>query len=137
MLMTTHYMDEAEELAHRIAIMDRGKMIAEGAADELKSMLGMDVVYIPLDNSNNADICEALDFVKGCKHVTHYEVKLVVDKASKALPEIFSAVDRLGIRVREVSYRRPTLNKVFLHLTGRELRDALESNPILHRIRRW
>ncbi|MEM2529236.1 MAG: ATP-binding cassette domain-containing protein [Ignisphaera sp.] len=136
-LMTTHYMDEAEELAYRIAIMDHGKIIAEGTAEELKSILGSDVIYIQVENAGGADMCRVLEFVKSCRRISQDRIEVVVDNASKALPEIFSIVDRLGIKVKEVSYRRPTLNEVFLHLTGRELRDSLETTPTPPRFRRW
>ncbi|MEM4514349.1 MAG: ATP-binding cassette domain-containing protein [Ignisphaera sp.] len=136
-LMTTHYMDEAEELAHRIAIMDHGKIVAEGSAEELKSMLGSDVIYVTLDNNNGVDICKALEFARKCRQVSLDRVEIMVDNASKALPDIFSMVDRVGVKVKEISYRRPTLNEVFLHLTGRELRDSLESTFTPPRFGRW
>jgi len=63
-------------------------------------------------------------------------IELVVDNASKALPEVFKVVEERGFRITEVSYRRPTLNEVFLHLTGRELRDSGESHPVIPR-GRW
>lgn len=138
-LMTTHYMDEAEELAQRVAIMDRGKIIAEGTPEELKSVIESDVVYITTEEGGGVDLCRALEFAKSCRRVSPERVEVVVDSASKALPEVFSAADRLGIKVKEVSYRRPTLNEVFLHLTGRELRDAPEPafTPPRPRLWRW
>lgn len=129
-LLTTHYMDEAEELANRIAIMDRGRIVAEGTVDELKSMLGSDVVYISIDGGEGIDICTHIDFAKSCRSISSDKLEIIVDSASKAIPELFALIDRLGVRVREVSYRRPTLNEVFLHLTGRELRDSPEPPPI-------
>lgn len=130
-LMTTHYMDEAEELADRIAIMDKGKILAMGTADQLKSMLGQDVVYITVNNlnNNNNDICNMFNFAKICKVLDDNRLELVVDNATKALPEIFHIAELKGLRIVEISYRRPTLNEVFLHLTGRELRDSLELQP--------
>ena len=130
-LMTTHYMDEAEELADRIAIMDKGKILAMGTADQLKSMLGQDVVYITVNNlnNNNNDICNMFNFAKICKVLDGNRLELVVDNATKALPEIFHIAELKGLRIVEISYRRPTLNEVFLHLTGRELRDSLELQP--------
>jgi ABC-2 type transport system ATP-binding protein len=130
-LMTTHYMDEAEELADRIAIMDKGKILAMGTADQLKSMLGQDVVYITVNNlnNNNNDICNMFNFAKICKVLDGNRLELVVDNATKVLPEIFHIAELKGLRIVEISYRRPTLNEVFLHLTGRELRDSLELRP--------
>ena len=131
-LMTTHYMDEAEELADRIAIMDKGKILAMGTADQLKSMLGQDVVYVTVDNMNSGinNICNMFSFAKICKALGGNRLELVVDNATKALPEIFHIAGSKGLKITEVSYRRPTLNEVFLHLTGRELRDSPESHPI-------
>jgi ABC-2 type transport system ATP-binding protein len=125
-LMTTHYMDEAEELADKVAVMDRGKILAMGTADELKSMLGHDVVYVTVNNSEE-DVCSFFDFAEECKSLGNGKVELVVGNASRALPEVFRVAEARGLRIAEVSYRRPTLNEVFLHLTGRELRDSGES----------
>jgi ABC-2 type transport system ATP-binding protein len=126
-LMTTHYMDEAEELADRIAIMDKGKILAMGTADELKAMLGSDVIYVTLEKSNNnVDyLCKLFDFAKSCRALGN-RLEIVVANASKVLADVVRVLESHGIEVAEVSYRRPTLNEVFLHLTGRELRDSLE-----------
>jgi len=139
-LLTTHYMDEAEELANRIAIMDHGKIIAMGTVEELKAMLGKDVIYLTLDG-NAGEFCGKLGFAKNCNVIGENRVELLVDNAPKYLPEIFSIALTNDIGIREVSYRRPTLNEVFLHLTGRELRDSLEETPLPsrrfpHRLRR-
>jgi len=135
-LMTTHYMDEAEELAHRIAIMDKGKVLAMGTAEELKSMLGQDVIYVTLKKiSDDNNLCKLFDFVKACNMLDGNRLELVVDDASKALPEVFRVVSLNSLQVAEASYRRPTLNEVFLHLTGRELRDSLEQPSVPQRRR--
>jgi ABC-2 type transport system ATP-binding protein len=137
-LMTTHYMDEAEELAHRIAIMDRGKILAIGTAEELKAMLGQDVIYVTLRKGDDS-LCKLFNFAKNCRLLSDNKLELVVDDASKALPEVFKVVNSYKLEVAEASYRRPTLNEVFLHLTGRELRDSLEHQlaPPIARVRRF
>lgn len=135
-LMTTHYMDEAEELADKIAIMDKGKILAMGSTDELKSMLGQDVIYVVMGNSQgSANPCSIFDFARECKELGG-RIELIVDSATKSLPLVFSAAELAGLKISEVSYKRPTLNEVFLHLTGRELRDSLENQTNLPR-RRW
>jgi len=135
-LMTTHYMDEAEELCHRIAVMDRGKLVGMGTADELKQLIGSDVVIARFDKPT----CINEGFVKECKLLADGRTEMVVSNASKALPEIFEYAEAAGIKVLEISYRRPTLNEVFLYLTGRELRDSLEEHPLpprFERVRRF
>lgn len=135
-LMTTHYMDEAEELADKIAIMDKGKILAMGSTDELKSMLGQDVIYVVMGNSQGSvNPCSIFDFARECKELGG-RIELIVDSATKSLPLVFSAAELAGLKISEVSYKRPTLNEVFLHLTGRELRDSLENQTNLPR-RRW
>lgn len=122
-LMTTHYMDEAEELAERIAIMDHGKIVAEGTAEELKGMLGSDVIYL---KARGGDICVKPLPVKECRKIGDDRYELIVDNAPRVLPEILKISIDSDTEILEATYRRPTLNEVFLHLTGRELRDTLE-----------
>lgn len=128
--LTTHYMDEAEMLCDRIATIDHGKIIAIGTAEELKSMLSSDIVYVKLGQVNE-DVCSkiSIESVKNCRVVEGNTLALQVRKASEAIPTILQLLDRLEVRVLEVSYRRPSLNDVFIHLTGRELRDS-EASPV-------
>jgi len=133
-LMTTHYMDEAEMLCDRIAIMDHGKIIAEGTADYLKSLIGSDIIIVRFQEQRN--IClEPGNGIISCKEIVGGGVELVVRDATKILPKIFEEYEARGISIAEISYRRPSLNEVFLHLTGRELRDSLEDTP--RPTRRW
>jgi len=128
--LTTHYMDEAEMLCDRIAIIDHGKIIAMGTAEELKSMLSSDIVYVKLGQVGE-DVCSKIfvESVKSCRVVEGNTLALQVKKASEAIPTILQLLDRLEVRVLEVSYRRPSLNDVFIHLTGRGLRDS-EASPV-------
>lgn len=128
--LTTHYMDEAETLCDRIAIIDHGKIIAMGTAEELKSMLSSDIVYVKLGQVGE-DVCSKIfvESVKSCRVVEGNTLALQVKKASEAIPTILQLLDRLEVRVLEVSYRRPSLNDVFIHLTGRGLRDS-EASPV-------
>lgn len=124
-LLTTHYMDEAEELCDRIAIMDHGRIIAEGTAEELKSLVGSDVIIARFDRP----ACFESGPIRECRKLPDGRVEFVVENAAKALPQLFEMAREAGLRIVEVSYRRPTLNEVFLHLTGRELRDSPAEAP--------
>jgi len=118
--LTTHYMDEAEKLADRVSIIDRGEIIAEGSCDELRKLVGNDVIYLRLDGEG----CRfEADFIKTCKVLPDGRVKLDVDNVSEALPKLFELAEEMGVKIVEVTYHRPTLDDVFLHLTGREIRD--------------
>ncbi|MEM4498633.1 MAG: hypothetical protein QXH57_00755 [Sulfolobales archaeon] len=82
--------------------------------------------------------CLEADFIIKCKVVREDLMEVVVKDASTSIPKLLELTAKLGVEVSEVSYKRPTLNEVFIHLTGRELRDSLEDFVIPHRfIRRW
>ncbi|WP_048148405.1 ATP-binding cassette domain-containing protein [Palaeococcus ferrophilus] len=132
--LTTHYMDEAEGLADRIAIIDHGKIIAEGTAEELKRLVGNDVIYLKLDAPEELKCLES-DFIRGCRVLPDGRVALEVENAAEALPGLFELASEKGIKILEVTYHRPTLNDVFLHLTGREIRDEGPENPIVSFVR--
>ncbi|MCD6105826.1 MAG: ATP-binding cassette domain-containing protein [Thermoplasmata archaeon] len=136
--MTTHYMDEAEALCDRVAIIDHGRIVALGPPEKLKASLGSDVVYVEGEGDLEAlgrsvvDAGLAADF-----SLSGGELRLRVRSASAAVPRILEVASTLGIRVDEVTYRRPSLGDVFLHLTGRRLRDEEASPPkLLHGVRR-
>lgn len=132
--LTTHYMDEAEMLADRIAIIDHGKIIAEGTAEELKKLVGNDVIYLKLEAPEELKCLEG-GFIRGCKVLPDGRVALEVENAAEALPGLFELANERGIRILEVTYHRPTLNDVFLHLTGREIRDESPENPMASFVR--
>lgn len=117
--MTTHYMEEAE-VCDNIGIIDHGKIIAEGTPDELKSLVGGDVLYLKAgdDEKALADIKKSIDIdaeIKGG------EIFFSTGSGETCIPEIIRV---LGNNVISVRLQRPTLNDVFLKLTGRRIRDA-------------
>jgi len=118
-IITTHYMDEAEKLCDRIAIIDNGKIVVLDTPDNLKKIIGGDVVTIKT-SSPNVDNAKRLDFVKKVEHMDGV-VKLTVTDASRHLPEILKEIGENGIESVEV--HTPTLNDVFLHYTGKEIRE--------------
>jgi ABC-2 type transport system ATP-binding protein len=115
--LTTHYMDEAE-YADRLAIIDHGTIVAAGAPDELKRQVGADTVeLVTADNPGAAARLEAAGF-----QIRRGEDQLVVfaEDGEALVPRLIEAA---GVRVRSVHVHRPTLDDVFLHYTGRQIRD--------------
>ncbi len=123
--VTTHYMEEAEMLCDRVAIIDHGRIIAEGAPEELKSKVGGDTVYLVTCCRREAEKLARLVSEYGRVRVAedNATVVLVTRDAPSKIPAILEAAARAGIRILEVRYNRPSLNDVFLLLTGRSLRD--------------
>lgn len=122
--LTTHYMDEADKLCDRIAIIDHGRIIAEGTPEELKSMVGGDIIYIRVVG-DGASFARSLA-ERGWKTKTLSDglIAISVRDAPRALPEIMMEAARRRLQIVEVRYVRPSLDDVFLHLTGRSLRDS-------------
>jgi len=124
-LYTTHYMEEAERLCDRIGIIDHGKLIAEGTRDELVSLVGEgDQVRLSAtgDLAGAAADLAARSWVRQAKALDG-SIDLVVENARGELPAILTEVASVGVIVRSVEVTEPDLEAVFLHLTGRALRD--------------
>lgn len=124
-LYTTHYMEEAQELSDHIGIMDHGKMISCGTNDELVKLVGEQTRIDLTVNVEPGKILENWKSIAGVAHLTVEEEKisvLVVD-SNEVLPRLFEAAARLPARITSVDIREPNLEAVFLHLTGRALRD--------------
>jgi ABC-2 type transport system ATP-binding protein len=126
-LYTTHYMEEAEELSHRVGIIDHGKLIALGTQRELTQTVGqMDALRLHLpEGQETGPFVEALQALPDVRQVTtaDHEIVLLVPEAQEAIPPVFTQADRLGFKIRSVEIEEPNLEAVFLHLTGRALRD--------------
>jgi ABC-2 type transport system ATP-binding protein len=126
-LYTTHYMEEAEELSHRVGIIDKGKMIAIGTQKELTQLVGENET-LRLHTGENVDVQTLMDALKELPNVIHVSsseniMVLIVPEADDALPPVLGMADRLGYKVRSVDIQEPNLEAVFLKLTGRALRD--------------
>ena len=124
-LYTTHYMEEAERLCDRIGIIDHGQLIAEGTRAELVGLVGEgDQVRLSAtgDLAGAAADLAARDWVRQAKALDG-SIDLVVENARDELPAILTEVAAVGVTVRSVEVTEPDLEAVFLHLTGRALRD--------------
>lgn len=126
-LYTTHYMEEAQELSDRVGIIDHGKIIALGTQAELTHIVGQhDGLRLHLDEGTDVEgLVAALRDVPTVIQVsaTDSEVVLLAPEAEAVLPGVISAANQLNVRVRSVDIQEPNLEAVFLHLTGRALRD--------------
>src|SRR5438128_3387645 len=125
-LLTTHYMEEADQLCDRVAIMDHGRVLALDTPDALKSSLGAGtIVTVTAEGDLTALaglLCRDVDGVTDSRQVEG-AVVLHVKGASGVLPQVVTAAERGGFVVRDLSVAEPTLETVFIHLTGKELRD--------------
>jgi ABC-2 type transport system ATP-binding protein len=117
--MTTHYLEEADALCDRVLVIDHGAIVAEGAPEELKRQVSGDSVELQL--ADDAAAAAAAAVVGGV--VDGARVRLAVPSAVEALPRMFRALDDAGVELAGVQVQRPTLDDVFLNLTGRALRD--------------
>jgi ABC-2 type transport system ATP-binding protein len=124
-LYTTHYMEEAAELSHHIAIMDKGKVIAYGTYDELIRLVG-EQTHIDITLNTEAEkIMAAWRATEGVSQIdsTDGKVTALVDDSNRVLPRLFEAAAQADVRITSVDIQEPNLEMVFLHLTGRALRD--------------
>jgi len=124
-LLTTHYMDEAQRLCDRVAIMDHGKIIALGTPGELIATLGAEhVVEFALENSAEIDFA-AIEQLPGVRRVRREKDGWAVhaDAPHRAVPGVLSALERGGAKLSRLTTHHATLEDVFVHLTGRTLRD--------------
>jgi ABC-2 type transport system ATP-binding protein len=124
-LYTTHYMEEAQELSDHVAIMDHGKMIASGTQDELVKLVGEQTRIDLTLNTDAGAVLEAWRAVEGVTQVSAENglVKVLVADSNEVLPRLFDVTNRLSARITSVDILEPNLEAVFLHLTGRALRD--------------
>jgi ABC-2 type transport system ATP-binding protein len=125
--ITTHYLDEADALCDRIAIMDNGEVVAEGTPAELKREISGDVVLVGLDLAATPQATKALDgepYVNKLETVDEGGLRLYVDEGATAIPQVLRRLDHAGLELRSIELHRPSLDDVFLTKTGRSLRES-------------
>lgn len=124
-LYTTHYMEEAQELSQHIAIMDHGRLIACGSHEELVKIVGeQDRVDLAI-NVPSERVVERWQQLQGVHKISaeNGTLTLLVDDSNRVLPQLFETATEAGARITSVDIQEPNLEAVFLHLTGRALRD--------------
>ena len=130
-LLTTHYLEEADRLAGRLAILDRGKVVTTGTPEALKAELRGDAIALELRNgSGEAEVRAALAATPGLDDIRFEDrtVHLRVAAGATALPGVLSALDTRGIPVAAATVARPSLDDVYLRHTGRSF-AAAERSP--------
>jgi ABC-2 type transport system ATP-binding protein len=125
-LLTTHYMEEADRLASRLAIVDRGRVVAEGTPEELKSELRGDTIHIELAEGGRADARETLAALAEVEEVSLAGTTLHARAANGgvAVPAVLAALDASGVRALSVTLARPSLEEVYLRHAGRAFAHA-------------
>lgn len=124
-LYTTHYMEEAEALCDQIAIIDHGRIVADGTLAKLRAMVGEnDILRLEgqFDPARTAEVLRNLDGVEIVQNQPN-SLRLAMRDASRKLPELFAALAAAGAIIRETTLTQPSLESLFIKLTGKELRE--------------
>ncbi len=123
--LTTHYLEEADALCDRLAIIDHGKIVTEGTPDELKRQVAGDVITVGVGEQQEAALAllSHQPYVREAS-VEEGELRLYVDRGETAMPQLLRLLDGAGIELATIALSRPSLDDVFLRQTGRSLREA-------------
>jgi ABC-2 type transport system ATP-binding protein len=121
--LTTHYMDEADYLCDRIGIIDHGKILVIDSTTNLKNSIGNDVITLSCPDLNK--LSRALEKEEWIKNMKVHDsfLTLGVEKGEEKIPIVFEIARTIGVKIKSISLRKPTLDDVFLHFTGRSMRD--------------
>ncbi len=123
LILTTHYMEEADELCDRIAIIDHGSVVALDEPSALKQAVGCEVIHLETDEPEKLqDLLMKIPEIEKVR-VTGGEVRASVAHADDELPRVMEIAFKAGIRMKSVHLTRPDMNDVFMHYTGREIRE--------------
>jgi ABC-2 type transport system ATP-binding protein len=127
-LLTTHYLEEADQLAERVAIVDRGQVAAEGNPETLKRELQGDAIHVELDGDYNGVLSGALSTMTSIREIAvdGRSLRARADDGGRAVPQVLQALEAHGVAVASVRVARPSLDDVYLKYTGRTF-DAAET----------
>jgi ABC-2 type transport system ATP-binding protein len=126
-LLTTHYLEEADRLARRLAIVDRGKVVVQGSPEELKGELRGDAIHVELgEPETNGRVEAALDRLKDVREVAldGRSLRARVGSGATAVPALLAALESQGVAVASVTVARPSLDDVYLRYAGRVFSEA-------------
>jgi ABC-2 type transport system ATP-binding protein len=125
-LLTTHYLEEADRLARNLAIVDKGRVVAEGTPERLKGELKGDALHIELADGANGQVLPTVQRLPGVREAKFEdgELRAWVDHGATAAPAVLAALESAGIRVESLTIARPSLDDVYLRYTGRAFEKA-------------
>jgi len=130
-LLTTHYLEEADQLARRLAIVDRGKLVVEGAPDQLKGELLGDAIHIEFASAEaESNVRGALNMLDGLSEIVvdGHSLHARAAQGATAVPGMLAALESNALKVASVKVARPSLDDVYLHYTGRTFSEADQAN---------
>jgi ABC-2 type transport system ATP-binding protein len=121
--LTTHYMDEADQLSDNICILDKGRIIANGTSESLKSALGMDMIYMETNNDlRSTQIIQAMGIATVVRPTAEGLIVSLKD-GSQCMPKLVEKIREENIEIKNINLKKPTLDDVFIYFTGRGLRE--------------
>ncbi|RLI77469.1 ABC transporter ATP-binding protein [Archaeoglobales archaeon] len=126
-ILTTHYIEEADKLCDRVAIIDKGRIIALDKPENLKKRVGEDVISLVVNDAKKLAMELELEEIHKIVRLDD-RLELSVYRGESTIPRIIEIAQKVGIEVKAVSLRKPTLEDVFIHLTGREIREEGRKN---------
>jgi ABC-2 type transport system ATP-binding protein len=122
--LTTHYMDEADQLSDTICIIDKGKIIANGTSESLKNSLGRDIIYLETDDDEKSiRIVKDMAEINVVRRSSEGLIISIKEEGTRFMPKIVEKIRNEKIDIKSVNLKKPTLDDVFIHFTGRGLRE--------------
>jgi len=122
--LTTHYMDEADQLSSRIGIIDHGKIIIEGTPTELKNTLGSDIIYLDTDdNDRTASLLTNFQGIHSVRMMKDGVNAVTSIDGTRCLPQVFDLLSLNSIKIFGANLKKPSMDDVFIHYTGKEIRE--------------
>ncbi|MHA1627363.1 MAG: ATP-binding cassette domain-containing protein [Candidatus Asgardarchaeia archaeon] len=138
--LTTHYLEEADRLSDRVAIIDHGRIVAIDSPEALKNRLSEDIVILKIMGNVGAKMAGELnryDFVENVKVLGKDLIRISLKNGAYSIPKLFEILNEMNVKVERIEYRKPTLDDVFLQLTGKSLREGTDKimSLLRHRMR--
>ena len=123
-ILTSHYLEEIDELADRVSIIDHGKVLITGSPEELKGSLNGDIVTVTLTDQKSAELMKTMQGIVEVNEVGPNTLRIKVASADESLPKIINFISQHSLSITKLTVQKPTLDEVFLEYTGKTIREA-------------